>query len=470
MSQIQQKEDENDRDWISLALGIHEDWRLRRRARAIQKHQRRAAKDAASRAGAATPSGASFVGVESSLANKAQIGLKRTLQKTRELATRVINPAAVKKAMAIAALFIPLYLAQAGALQMAGCIVNGMKEWVSVPASAGQVLNDGEAFSQNRMGLMEKSSFFAKKAIDPAGCLASGRCQEVALGWRKWWDWRLTGQPPSELARLGWAHAPWRANFQNYVVVSFAQLVSLLITIVFAAQAVKVGNDEKKQGEWHPLAKALAILGNALEFATLTVVAVAFIGLLAAGMDYLIEKDNADMASPSRDSMQAVIEGRIRAEQADWVKAGDPRSWVWNSPEEIALAKACVNQGFCVTENIEKDASIVASQAVKRNREIARARVNAEPRIDFIRLSLIAAIFLIALEGAWVLRLEVGDDTGRWANRLARWTAQGRPRMERAQMLAQIRQAKKSSGKNAEASRLARQEEPDPAGRRSTRL
>jgi len=471
MSQRPSADKENSHDLAAIAYGVYEDWRSKRHAAALERHNRKKAEKAwrakknegalalGSLQGGAQngcPDASSFVAGAVAKAKKA---LKSVISRARK-----IHPG---RALLSFALFATLLGAGASLMTLSASVWNAQESWVSVSQEGGTVALGDEQFSQNGLGLIEKTRFFSgsgyyEKKMDSSHCLASGACQSVDLSVKDWWKWRWTGAPPPQLAHLGWKNAG-PLPLLNMLISAIAEGLALGCAIIWLLAFARAQKSARERGSRHAMGNILHSV-EGMGAISLMFIATAVLLLLAGDLQSLIEMDkDRGGASPSIESMAAVTQGLIKPEQADWVQAGDPRGWGLLDAEHFAIAEACVEKGFCVPKKEDESAAPVSSEA-RKHRATALALAKRDNQIRYAPSFLLAGAAFFA----WTLMCCFSADhtatNPHWVEKLDGWAARGRPRMERAQLRTQVRLAKKEA-RRGEAEPLQKMNEAAPKRR-----
>jgi len=457
--------DEEKLDLMAIACGACEAWRSSRREKASKRLQeRRATADKKAMRAASEPMASLVERVplvkRASLVETASLMARKGGRKSREIVNAVsekakkgivrIGAIKLRKILVAFVVFAPLYFGSVCAVMLAGCFVNASYDWVSVNQDAapkGLLDTHDWVLSQNHRWLIEKETFFKFKTLDHPSCLASGACKELNLGLRDWLSWQISGTPPRELSSRGWKKTSWWETSmeiaQGTVTMSILLCAGMVLFGTLFTKAQETARERSRRD-------VLANWAQAMESGCWVALAIAAGCLLAwgaAAMWRAPEIGGKNGAAPSVFSaMQAIDEGRMKPEEAYWVSAGDPREWQSENPNLKLLAQKCVERGFCVAAAIEeKNPASQVSATVNRNRALAHALVDRDAQRGqwtFAFFAVGAAAFFCVQ--AFLLTWDRGEDS-KWTQRLNRWASRGRQRIERAQLMTQVRQAKKSA-------------------------
>jgi hypothetical protein len=472
-------EDQEKLGLLPILCGMHEAWKEARRARAIERKAARAARAQAAQAAAqatshAGPAGSAAAALASAGASSAGAanGLSKrrfaavALDAARKAAAGI--PGMLRKTRAALAALSAFFVIWAfGALASAtgaSVYVSGY-EWVAINAKTAEMsqatairMKAGMfTLSQGDLIYKEKEEFYRSYAVSAPSCFSSGACQQIDLDWKSWTRWALTGKPDAQLARLGWkAQAPISLVLDVFPMTSLVSALALLGAFVCALVFLARQRAAKKAAQSFAVARVLAAL-EGWAFVGAIVFAVFWVPWLVFGLGSEAFIWKSDAASPTWTTIVGVSDGSLSPEHAMWRNSAAAVG-AGASDDDVTAVQNCIDSGFCApTVSDEKKETAKPSARVLANRAAARRAMYAAEMKGVWGLSwplqgLAIAIWLAFLCLALPMERE---DCSQMEERLKSWDKRGRPRVERATLLAQAkrgqRQAKAARGASAPA-------------------
>jgi hypothetical protein len=453
-------QDEENLDVLVLLCGLRETWKEARRAKASE---RRAAKAAAKQKAAGAPSRwASQAARALAPVKRPGAAIKAAATRTRELCLLAVG--ALRAHAGAFAFFLCLWALSAVASATAAAVFSASDEWIAVDtvasgASAAQVnalLSGSAAYSieQGPRVYREKTAFYDSFAAAAPNCFAAGACEEINLDWRGWMRWATSGEPPAELAKMGWKkESAWSAFGALFPLARAGLCLTLGLSLFLAVFFRKANQAARAESNVFALARFL-FLARVSMIAGLSVAGLACALWLALGAWSAVAAARGDgSAAPSWATMEAVVSGHTRPEDA-MMLSGEASARDSAADKDQALIQRCVARGYCAPKfAAEREEKGQVSAETAAHRKAARKAMLEQKAWGAWAFCWPLQAIAIAL---WVSMIFLSMDLERSEcskieSAIQQWRLRGQPRVERAKLLAQAKKGQQASRAQARA-------------------
>jgi len=454
---VSKNDSDSDLDWLAVIVGGYETWREKRWARAMARRKAIDARRQEKTTVWIAQGVATLGGTTQSAAHNCPPKKAVALWIKGARAAWAIH---ARSAATITGFLFAVWLLGSVACLAGSAAFNASDQWVSVETKKAQdvpftksekvALNDARGIRQPGWVLYKKEAFFERASSRAAQCFAMNACKSMAFGWRGWLGWVLSGRPPDELARLGWeSQSRARMAMQASPVATGAALFALLMLVVAGRCLLLDHHETRELGTRRRAARALCSARVSAWVLVLGSLGGLSAWMINGALTDLTSGPN-DGAFPAWNAIDDVMAGKLSPKDAYWTP-GTLALRNGATSEDEAKAKQCVASGFCpssASDDALEDQT--PSPAVMKNRQIARQMGFEEARrgdwnlytpLGCLGTSLWIAAFLFGLGIDEQEDAKVDEQE----EKLKALAMRGRPRLERAKLMAEASKGRAAS-------------------------